>query len=316
MTPGPPLAIGVDIGGTKIAAGVVGGDGEILERRRVPSPMGMGATLGAVEGLVAELRAAHGGVVALGVGAAGLVEWPEGVVRFALNNGYEDVPMRRHLAAVTGLATIVDNDANAAAWGEVSFGAGERHDHVVMLTLGTGIGGGLVLGGQLYRGASGLGAEVGHLIVDPHGPRCGCGNQGCFEAMASGTALGRLARGAIAGAPGCRLAELAPPEGPIPGEVVCQAAREGDALARALLGEVGHWLGVGIASLVNLFEPQTVVIGGGLADAYDLMAPSLHGSLSRYVYARDHRTLPHIVPARLADAGLVGAAALALACSP
>jgi glucokinase len=161
-----------------------------------------------------------------------------------------------------------------------------------MLTVGTGVGGGLVVGRRLYRGATGLGAEVGHLIVDPEGAVCGCGNRGCLEAMASGTALQRIGGG-------------------IPGESLLAAARAGDAHARSLFGEIGGWLGLGLASLVTLFDPEVIVIGGGLRPAIDLMGPALRKRLETYVFGRRYRTLPPIVPARLAEAGLVGAAALA-----
>jgi glucokinase len=310
-----PRAIGVDIGGTKIAAGVVAEDGRILERVRVPTPPDdEPATLAALHAVVDELRDRDPRVEAIGVGAAGLVERPGGNARWAPHNTYRRLELRRLLHERTGLPTSVDNDGNAAAWAEARFGAGAVSDDLVLVNVGTGIGGGLVLNGQLYHGEHGFAGELGHLIVDPDGDRCACGNRGCLEAMASGSTLGRLGREAAAADPGGRLAALAGGPDLVTGEVVFAAAAEGDKPALALFERVGHWLGVGIASLVTIFDPDLVVVGGGVAATGDLLLAPARASFERYVHARDHRDLPPVVPARLgADAGLVGAATLALA---
>ena len=318
MPPSPrvePQAVGVDIGGTKIAAGVVTGDGTILDRTRVPTPPDdEAATLAALLEVVDELRAANPAVEAIGVGAAGLVEWPGGNARWAPHNTYRRLELRRLLHERTGLPTIVDNDANAAAWAEARFGAGVGGDDLVLVTVGTGIGGGLVLGGHLYHGEHGFAGELGHLIVDPGGDRCACGNHGCLEAMASGSTLGRLGREAATADPGGRLAALAARAGgPVTGEVVFAAATEGDKAALGLFERIGHWLGIGIASLVTIFDPELVVVGGGVAATGELLLAPARASFERYVHARAHRDLPPVVPARLGlDAGLVGAATLAL----
>jgi glucokinase len=310
-----PRAIGVDIGGTKIAAGVVAEDGRILDRLRVPTPPDdESATLAALHAVVDELRDRDPRVEAIGVGAAGLVERPGGNARWAPHNTYRRLELRRLLHERTGLPTSVDNDGNAAAWAEARFGAGAVSDDLVLVNVGTGIGGGLVLNGQLYHGEHGFAGELGHLIVDPGGDRCACGNRGCLEAMASGSTLGRLGREAAAADPGGRLAALAGGPDLVTGEVVFAAAAEGDKPALALFERVGHWLGVGIASLVTIFDPDLVVVGGGVAATGDLLLAPARASFERYVHARDHRDLPPVVPARLgADAGLVGAATLALA---
>jgi glucokinase len=312
---GEPRAVGVDIGGTKIAAGVVAEDGRILERVRVPTPPDdEPATLAALHAVVDELRDRDPRVEAIGVGAAGLVERPGGNARWAPHNSYRRLELRRLLHERTGLPTSVDNDANAAAWAEARFGAGAVSDDLVLVNVGTGIGGGLVLNGQLYHGEHGFAGELGHLIVDPDGDRCACGNRGCLEAMASGSTLGRLGREAAAADPGGRLAALAGGPDLVTGEVVFAAAAEGDKPALALFERVGHWLGVGIASLVTIFDPDLVVVGGGVAATGELLLAPARASFERYVHARDHRDLPPVVPARLgADAGLVGAATLALA---
>ena len=310
-----PRAIGIDIGGTKIAAGVVAEDGRILQRVRVPTPPDDElATLAALHAVVDELLARDPRVEAIGVGAAGLVERPGANARWAPHNTYRRLELRRLLHERTGLPTSVDNDANAAAWAEARFGAGAVSDDLVVVNVGTGIGGGLVLDGRLYHGEHGFAGELGHLIVDPDGDRCDCGNRGCLEAMASGSTLGRLGREAAAADPGGRLAALAGGPHLVTGEVVFAAAAEGDKAALALFERVGHWLGVGIASLVTIFDPDLVVVGGGVAATGDLLLAPARASFERYVHARDQRDLPPVVPARLgADAGLVGAATLALA---
>jgi len=311
-----PQAVGIDIGGTKIAAGVVAEDGTILDRTRVPTaPDDESATLAALLAVVDELWAGNPGVEAIGVGAAGLVEWPGGIARWAPHNTYRRLELRRLLHERTGLPTIVDNDANAAALAEARFGAGVGGGDLVLVNVGTGIGGGLVLGGRLDHGQHGFAGELGHLIVDPDGDLCACGNHGCLEAMASGTTLGRLGREAAAADPGGRLAALAAAAGgPVTGEVVFAAAGEGDKAALALFERIGYWLGVGIASLVTIFDPDLVVVGGGVAATGELLLTPARTSFERYVHGRVHRDLPPVVPGRLGpDAGLVGAAALALA---
>jgi len=311
---GEPHAIGLDIGGTKIAGGVVTAAGVVLERTRVPTPPAdEAATLAAMVAVVDELRARHPRVDAIGVGAAGMVEWPRGRLRWAPHNAYRRLELRRLLHERTGLPTVVDNDARAAAWAEARFGAGAGTDDLVLVAVGTGIGGGLVLDGAVYRGTSGFGGEVGHMIVAPDGDPCDCGNRGCLEAMASGSALGRAARAVAAADPGGRLATLAGGPQRVTGEIVFQAAKEGDQAAVALFERTGYWLGVGIASLITIFDPDVVVVGGGLAATGDLLLAPARASMERYVFGRAHRDLPPVAPARLGgDAGLVGAATLAL----
>ena len=259
-------AIGLDIGGTKIAGGVVADDGTVLDLIEVPTPP-TGDALGTLEVLrkvIGSLRDSHPSVEAVGAGAAGMVEWPGGHIRWAPNNAYRELPLRQLLAQETGLPTVVDNDANVAAWAEARHGAAVGYGHVVVLTVGTGIGAGVVLGGRLQRGYSGLGGEIGHITVTPDGRRCGCGNTGCLEAMASGSALGRAGREAAAADPRGALATLAGGAEKVSGQIVFDAAQRGDQTARELFGQVGYWLGVGIASVVNLLDIELVVIGGGL----------------------------------------------------
>ena len=315
--PGTPVrtAIGLDIGGTKIAAGVAADDGTLLDLLEVSTPAtgDVRLTLKVLRQIIDSLRDHHPSVEAIGAGAAGMVGWPGGHVRWAPNNAYRDLPLRQLLAQETGLPAVVDNDANVAAWAEARHGAAAGYGHVVVLTVGTGIGAGVVLGGQLHRGHSGLGGELGHIIVAPGGSRCGCGNTGCLEAMASGSALGRAGRQAAAADPGGMLATLAAGADKVTGQTVFDAARRGDPTARGLFGQIGYWLGVGIASVVNLLDIEIVVIGGGLISAGELLLAPARDSFRGLVFGRSRRPLPALVPARFGpDAGVVGAATLAL----
>jgi glucokinase len=308
------MAIGLDVGGTKIAGGVLAADGTVLEQvTPVASPAtDQNATVRALIRIVAELRNRHPSVQAVGVGAAGLVEWPDGHIRWAPNNAYCALPLRHILQAECGLASVVDNDANTAAWAEARIG--RRATNMAFLTVGTGLGGGLVINGQLYRGKTGIGAEVGHITVDADGgQQCGCGNLGCLEAVASGTALERWAAAAAVADPTGSLAKLAGGASRVTGEIVLAAARAGDTTACALFERLGYWLGVGIASLVALFDFDLIVVGGGVVAAGSLIIEPARASLERFLFARAHRPLPEIVEASLgAEAGWIGAALLAI----
>jgi glucokinase len=309
------LAIGVDVGGTKIAGGVVAGGGRIVDREQVATPprdAGGEATVAAIKQLVETLRGRNPGVTAIGVGAAGLVE-TGGRIRWAPHNAYRDLPLASLLRDATGLVISVHNDANAAAWAESRFGAAAGKEHVALLTVGTGVGGGLVRGGRLYEGEHGIAGELGHVTVDVDGARCVCGNTGCLEAMASGSALGRYGREAAAADPEGLLARRAGGADRVTGRVVTQAARDGDPTAVALLERLGFWLGVGVAVTVTAFDPAVVVIGGGLIAAGELLLAPTRASFEAYVFARAHRELPPIVAAQLGpEAGMVGAGDLAL----
>ena len=307
-------AIGLDIGGTKIAGGVVDESGEVLTElvERTPEESDAAAVAPVLLDLVARLRAEHDGVAAIGVGAAGLVEWPAGRMIWAPNNAYQDWPVREQLEAATGLPVIVDNDANVAALAEARLGESRNRD-LVLITVGTGIGGGLVLGGHIYRGPTGRGAELGHIILNPDGPECGCGNHGCFEAYASGSALTRMGREAAGDDPEGLIARLGAEQGEVTGQTVTAAALQGDAVARGLFERLGRWLGVGIASLANIFELEVVAVGGGLVETGDLLLEPARRAAKEFAYAPTARTTAPIVPATFgSDAGMVGAALLAL----
>jgi glucokinase len=312
-------AIGLDIGGTKTAAAVVTGSGQILSHDVTATP-GNNKDQNVQELLlemIQDLRQQYPHVEAIGVGAAGIVEWPRGYIRWAPNNTYQDLPLREIIEDRTQLPTIVDNDANAAAWAEAQLGRAASYRDMIFLTVGTGVGSGIVLNGQLYRGRTGLAAELGHIIVDPQGPQCGCGNRGCLEALASGTALERFGREVSFGHPDSPLAQLATDKGRLSGKTIRDAARQGDQLAKYLFERLGHWLGIGIASLLNVFEVDAVIIGGGLVEAGDLFLGSTRSSAEIHVFAPRHRPVPPILAGSFgSDAGVIGAAHLALTYAP
>ncbi|GCD91755.1 ROK family glucokinase [Nocardioides sp. LS1] len=308
------LACGVDVGGTKIAGGVVDEDGTVLEELRVESPATDSEAIEeAIAGLVAELGSRHE-IATVGVGAAGYIDKARAVVMFAPNIAWRNVDLKSELEARVKLPVVVENDANAAAWGEFTYGAGHDVDDLLLVTVGTGVGGGVVLDGALYRGAFGVGAEIGHMRVVPDGILCGCGNHGCFEQYASGSALVREARSAARG--GSLLARgLLDRAGgdvdQISGPLITEAARDGDAFAVEQLAHLGKWLGEGIASLTAILDPAVVVIGGGVSEAEDLLLDPIRASFSAQLTGRGHRPALEIRKARLGNrAGMIGAADL------
>jgi len=309
------LACGIDVGGTKIAGGVVDDDGTILEQLRVESPA---ADVEAIEDAIADLvsrLAANHDITAVGVGAAGYVDKSRSTVLFAPNLAWRNVDLKAELEPRVGLPVVVENDANAAAWGEFTYGAGHDVDDLMLVTVGTGVGGGLVLGGELYRGAFGVGAEIGHLRVVPGGRLCGCGNYGCFEQYASGTALERNAREAAREGSLLARTVLDMTGGDIDridGPIITDAAREGDQFALEQLAEIGRWLGEGIATLAAVLDPAVVAIGGGVSEADEMLLDPIRAAFSSNLSGRGHRPVLEIRKATLGNrAGLIGAADLA-----
>ncbi|MGH2690886.1 MAG: ROK family protein [Actinomycetota bacterium] len=309
-----PVAVGIDLGGTKIAGLRMDESGEVLARDEAPTPADADAILDELVRLVKELAGGDAGAV--GVGAAGMVEFDAGTLRFSPNLPLRDIPLRQLIEERCGLPCLVDNDANAAGWGEYRFGAAADHRNVLLVTVGTGIGGALVIDGQLYRGAHGFAAEIGHIIVEPDGPECGCGNRGCWEQVASGQALERLGRAEADRAPDGAIARAARGR-EVRGEQVSEAARAGDAAARGVFEEVGRRLGEGIAGLVNVLDPELVVVGGGMGEEGDLLLEPARRAFSQTVEAVDRRPEVPILMAVLGnEAGAVGAAAMALELTP
>ncbi len=312
MSPG--RVIGIDAGGTKLLAGVVDDRLEVHHRvRRTWEEAGPETALDLIADAVAEVRGAAPDVVAVGFGIPSLVEWETGRSRWSNHLALDDVDFRASMADRLGLPVVVDNDANAAALAEHRMGAARGSDDAVMVALGTGIGGALVLGGRLYRGAHGFAGEVGHVVVDHDGVDCpgACPGRGCLEALASGRAIGVAGERAARAEPGSALGRLAR-DGPLLGVAVTELALAGDPQAVDVLGDVGRRLGAGLTGLVNLLDPEVVVVGGGAATAGELLLGP-----ARAVVA--DRALPpvaaavRIVPARFGEeAGMVGAALLAM----
>ncbi|MGI9092677.1 MAG: ROK family glucokinase [Mycobacteriales bacterium] len=309
------LAIGVDIGGTKVAAGVVDENGSIIDELRRPTPTEVvRQTEHVITDVVAELRSRHD-VVAVGIGAAGWIASDRATVLFSPHLAWRNEPLRDALSERVGLPVTVENDANAAAWAEYRFGAAVDESVVACITLGTGIGGGLVVAGTLFRGAYGVAAEWGHMCVVPGGRRCACGNRGCWEMYASGTALARDARelADISPVAAHRLLELVDGDiGALTGNEVRIAAAEGDPGALEIFTAMGQRLGQGIASLAAVLDPSCFVIGGGVCEAGDLLLVPARTAFAESLTGRGFRPLARIELARFgASAGLVGAADLA-----
>ena len=303
-------AIGVDVGGTKIAAGVVTPEGEILNEVRYPTAAGRERLVSSIARAIVEARDEYevGGVC---LAVPGTVLSARNKVSDAPNlHAIEGIPLKDELEERTGLAATVENDANAAAWGEFRFGAGSEVDHLIFLTLGTGVGGGVISHGILLRGAQGAGGELGHVTIQATGPRCACGNHGCLEALASGTAIARRAREVASEKPDSALGRLAV-ERKVIGEDVTELARGGDAAALEVLEETGTWLGIGLAGFINVFNPEAIAIGGGVARAGNLILDAARREV-RLRATSPGRDLVEIKEATLgAESGVLGAGALA-----
>ena len=306
------VTVGVDLGGTKCLAVALAGT-RIVREGRVATPSGGEAVLDAIAALALEV-AAERPLAALGVGVPGLVD-RDGVLRFAPNlPGVTGLPVRAELERRLGVPVQVDNDATCAAWAERAMGAATGLDDVVLVTLGTGIGGGVVTGGRLTRGTNGFAGEIGHMVVDRDGPACPCGQRGCWERYASGSGLGRLARDAAARGEAAAVLALAGGDvDAIHGEHVAMAASRGDAQARAIVAELGWWVGLGLANLANVLDPEAFVIGGGLVEMGDLLLEPVRSSFAALLQGRAWRPAIPVVPAALGSrAGAIGAGRLGL----
>ncbi len=302
--------VGVDLGGTKCLA-VAFEAGQVVAERRVPTPVGETAVLDALAAVAISVTEGVE-VLGVGVGVPGLVD-RGGVLRFAPNlPGVLDFAIREELETRLGVPVRVDNDATCAAWGERQAGAAKGYDDVILATLGTGIGGGIVAGGVLLRGANGFAGEIGHMVVDPQGPPCPCGQRGCWERYASGGGLGRLAQQAVAEGRAVRILALAGGDPAlVRGEHVTVAAAEGDAEAQAVLAELGWWVALGLVNLANAFDPQAFVVGGGLVEAGDLLLGPVRTAFAGLLTGGPYRPAIPIMPATLGEhAGAIGAACL------
>jgi glucokinase len=307
------VAVGVDIGGTGVKAAGVTRDGSVVERveRSTDPSAATKSLLSVLEDLLGRLEGSGRTVASIGVGAAGFVDFAAGSVTFSPNVVYDDPQIAAAVRERFGRPVFVDNDANAAVWGERTFGTCRGANDVVMLTLGTGIGSGIVANGELVRGATGAGAEIGHIVVDPSGPPCPCGLRGCLEQLASGTAIARLAHLALGQDPESAITAFAGPDGEITGESVAKAAREYDQTARDVLRKAGTSLGIGLSNVANVFDPEVIVLGGSVVNAGESYLGAARDQLARMMQAQRRRPMRLDVTSLGTDGGIVGAAALA-----
>lgn len=310
------LAIGIDVGGTKVLGGIVDADGKILASERRDTPAEGGAALIDVMADVTRVLLKDAKEAPVGISIAGFISADRKTMYANPNiRNFNDIQLERELSSRVDANFAIENDANCAAWAEFKFGAGRNTDVLVMLTVGTGVGGGIVINGEILRGHFGIGAEVGHMRVMPQGELCGCGQRGCFEAYASGTALVRYGKSAMRQRPSEAAALLERTGGNIEalkGSDITAAAQSGDPLAIELFAHLGTWLGEGIASINALIDPQLVVIGGGVVDAGELLLAPTRAAFMKAFPSSDMRPVATIVAAEFVNnAGLVGAADLA-----
>lgn len=308
--------IGLDVGGTK-TAGILWSEGRVVARERRETEAGN--TESVLDGIFAVchrlLEAASSDgikVMGIGLGIAGFIDLDEGVITEAPNLPFRDLRIREILVNHFDLPVALDNDANVAALAEARIGAAKGMKHVIHLTLGTGIGGGIVIDGMIFHGSRGAAAEFGHMIIKADGPTCNCGARGCLEAMASGVALarrvGELAEG---GTISPMLDEYRRNPGPFPASRIAEHARAGDEIALSLLGEAGHYLGVGIASLINIFNPQAVTLSGGLLGAFSFLEGPMRSAIEENAIAISRKEAKILLSALGEEAGSLGAALLA-----
>ncbi|NLE43634.1 MAG: ROK family protein [Chloroflexi bacterium] len=314
------LVVGIDLGGTKISTALVTGTAQIVARdyRETRASDGQDAIIDrmmeASRLVMAQAGVAPDRIAAVGVGSPGPLDIEAGIVRGAPNlPGWHYVPLKQRIEESLGIATFLENDANAAAVGEHRFGAGQGVDHMIYVTVSTGIGGGLILNGSVYYGVSGTAGEIGHTTILANGPRCGCGNRGCVEALASGTAIAREARDAVARGVSPVLHQMC--EGDpdrITARMVAEAAAQHDPEASRIMDTAMEYLGIGMANLVNLFNPQLIVIGGGVANVGDVLFDPVRRGILRHALPAASQDI-QVVGAKLGDdVGVLGAAAVAL----
>lgn len=306
------VAIGVDIGGTKCLGVVVDDDGAVIAEHRVATPRTAPDLVSAVVAAVGVLRGRGGRGVPVGVGAPGLVA-DRASLRFAPNlPGVVDLALGDQLTRHLGGTVLVENDATCATWAEWRLGAARESPYALMVTIGTGIGGGMIVDGCLQRGSHGFAGEIGHMVVDPQGPRCPCGQRGCWERYASGSGLGWMAREAAQAGIAQRVVELAggDPEA-VRGEHVTIAAAEGDLESVEVMGRFGWWLALGLANLANVLDPDLVVLGGGIVESGPVLLEPVRTAFTQLLEGASHRPRIPIVAAALGErAGAIGAALL------
>ena len=310
------LAIGIDIGGTKILGGLVDVDGKVIAEIRKPSPaQDPDRMVEVVVAMITELTAlATDVIIGVGVAAAGFIDAGQSTILYAPNLNWRNEPLRERLQALVPHPVVIENDANAAGWAEYKFGAGRGSKDMVMLTLGTGVGGAVVSDYKIRRGGFGIGGELGHVRVVQDGRLCGCGRKGCVEQYASGTAVLRAAKKLASGdgPAGERLRQLKSENGELDGHMVYQALLEGDQAVIGLFRDAGRFLGQAMGTITAVLDPQIYVIGGGLSEAGDWIIDPIREGFLNDLPARGFRPEAQIVTAQFTNqAGVIGAADLA-----
>lgn len=306
-------AIGVDIGGTKVKGGIVSSKGALLCRVEHDTDVHAGtkSILGTVHELLERSGELGVNIECIGVGAAGFIDSRSGTVVFAANLVYDDPKVAEAVKTRFDLPVVVDNDANAATWGEKIFGTAKGAMNLALLTIGTGIGSGFIVNGELLRGATGAGAEMGHTVVDPSGPLCGCGLKGCFEQLAAGRAIARLAREGVSENPDSAISSFVKSVEDITARDVARAAAGFDEIACRVLRRAGQALGVGMSNVVNIFDPEVIVLGGGIIKVGEPYLGPARDQLVKMTTAQRRRPIRVDVTSLGAESGIIGAAALA-----
>ncbi len=312
--------LGIDLGGSNISVALANAAGKIIRFDRIETLAHRGPeqVIDRIIKFTKQLQKSENilssALQAVGVGVPGVLDYANGVVRFSPNlPGWINIPLRQKLRLAFNKTVVVDNDANVAAYGEKWQGAGKKYNHVVVYTLGTGVGGGIILDGKIFHGCCGGAGELGHTTILPDGPPCGCGNRGCLEALASGTAIGRAGREVLQNGHNSHLRKLCEdqPER-ITAKMVFQAARMGDTAAKEIIRRTGKYLGIAIAGIINLLNPEIIIIGGGVSISGRDLLPHVKTEVKKRTMKALH-DCTKIVTAELADkAGVFGAVGIAI----
>ncbi|MEV6064553.1 ROK family glucokinase [Nocardia asteroides] len=309
------LTVGIDVGGTNIRASVVDAEGEVLDTVQAPTPHSARALEDAIDRAVRELARRHP-IAAVGLAVAGFISEDRSTVRFAPHLPWRDAPVAQRLTARSGLPVILEHDANAAGWAEYHFGAAAGGHTVVLIAIGTGIGAALLIDGQLYRGSHGIAPELGHLQMVPEGRACACGKRGCWERYCSGTALADTAIELLATDPvrSVLALDVARDPGSLTGRRVAGAAQDGDPLAVRVMADFARWLGLGLAFVSDIFDPDLIVVAGGVSSSAPLFLDEAREHYAAAVTGAGHRPLARLRTTQLGEAaGMIGAAELARA---
>ena len=317
--PKNPLVLAVDLGGSKILTAVVNAKGEMLssDRRTTPAAKGPGvviqAILDSIKRAISQAGITAAQLAAICIGAPGLSNPETGVIFTSPHlPGWKDVPLKTIVEEETGIKTLLVNDANAAALGEMYFGAAKGARNFIYITISTGIGGGIVIDGEIYAGSLGTAGEIGHMTIDTDGPKCNCGNTGCWETLASGTALAREAKQRISDGAKTAILEYADGDvNKVNAETVHKAAQQGDTLAKELIARTSYYIGVGLTNLINIFNPELIIIGGGLANIGDILLEPAYKVAGERAYKVAFESVRFARAELGKNSGVIGAAAYA-----